>query len=177
VNVQVIAGDLAGQLAIVLASFFYGFFSVYSRQVMRHQSEPMVISAGSMVTASVVSGALMLIAPYFGGQPPVLLADLTSDALVALLLLGLLNTFVAYIIYYWIIQQLGAARASMVTYVTPAIALVLGAVVLNEHIDWRLLVGAALILSGIAAVNMRVFYRRRASDVPASDLLAGDEVG
>jgi drug/metabolite transporter (DMT)-like permease len=107
----------------------------------------------------------------------VLLADLTSDALVALLLLGLLNTFVAYIIYYWIIQQLGAARASMVTYVTPAIALVLGAVVLNEHIDWRLLVGAALILSGIAAVNMRVFYRRRASDVPASDLLAGDEVG
>lgn len=176
VDGQVITDDLAGQLAVVLASFFYAFFGVYSRKLMHKQYEPMVISAGSMLAASIVSGVLMMIAPYFNGQAPVLLADLTRDALIALLLLGFLNTFFAYILFYSIIQQLGASRASMVTYVTPAIALVLGAVVLNEIVDWRLLVGAALILSGIGAVNLRMFSRRRPVDVPASDGLASEKV-
>jgi drug/metabolite transporter (DMT)-like permease len=177
VNGQVVTSDLVGQLAIVLASFFYGYFGVYSRKIMHGQYEPMVISAGSMVAASILSGALMLIAPYFNGQPPVPLAELSRDALIALLLLSLLNTFVAYIIYYWIVQQLGAARASMVTYVTPAIALALGAVVLNEVIDWRLLVGAALILSGIGVVNLRMFSRRSPIEVPVSDALVREEGG
>ena len=175
VDGQIVTGDLAGQLAVVVASFFYAFFGVYSRKLMHGQYEPLVISAGSMVAASILSGALMLIAPYFNGQPPVLLADLTRDALIALLLLGFLNTFVAYILFYSIIQQLGASRASMVTYVTPAIALVLGAVVLNEVVDWRLLVGAALILSGIGAVNLRLFGRRHPVDVATNESLASEK--
>jgi drug/metabolite transporter (DMT)-like permease len=173
VDGEVIAGDLAGQLAVVLASFFYALFGVYSRKLMHGQYEPMVISAGSMVAASILSGLLMLIAPYFNGQSPVPLAELTQDALIALLLLGFLNTFIAYILFYSIIQQLGASRASMVTYVTPAIALVLGAVILKEIVDWRLLVGAALILSGIGVVNLRRLVRPRRADVG----LASEKVG
>lgn len=175
VDGQIVTGDLAGQLAVVVASFFYALFGVYSRKLMHGRYEPMVISAGSMVAASILSGLLMLIAPYFNGQPPVPLADLTQDALIALVLLGFLNTFIAYILFYWIIQQLGASRASMVTYVTPAIALVLGAVVLNEIVDWRLLAGAALILSGIGVVNLRLWARPRPADVSTGDELASEK--
>lgn len=157
---QIVTGNLAGQLAIIVAALFYGMFGVYSRKVMSTRFEPMMVSAGSMLFAALISGVLMVIAPYLGGEAPKPLAELSADALNALLLLGTLNTFIAYILYYWIIQQLGASRASMVTYVTPAVALVLGAVVLNEIIDWRLLVGAALILSGIGVVNVRLSPRR-----------------
>jgi drug/metabolite transporter (DMT)-like permease len=160
VDGRVVTGDLAGQLAIVVASFFYAAFGVYSRKVMSTRYDPLMVSAGSMLFAAVVSGGLMLLAPSLGGMSPKPLSELSADALNALLLLGALNTFIAYILFYWIIQQLGASRASMVTYVTPAVALVLGAVILNETIDWRLLTGAALILSGIGVVNVRLMSRR-----------------
>lgn len=162
VDGRIVTGNLAGQLAIVVASFFYAAFGVYSRKVMSTRYDSMTVSAGSMLFAAVIAGVLMLLAPPLGGMPPKPLTDLSADALNALLLLGALNTFVAYILFYWIIQQLGASRASMVTYVTPAVALVLGAVILNETIDWRLLVGAALILSGIGVVNVKLQPWRRA---------------
>jgi drug/metabolite transporter (DMT)-like permease len=166
VDGQVVLGNLAGQLAIVLASFFYAYFGVYSRKVMKDRYEPMQVAAGSMIVACVVSGILMMIAPYFNGQPPKPLSELSADARNALLLLGLVNTFIAYILYYWIIRELGAARASMVTYVTPAIAILLGTLILDETLDWRLLLGAALILSGIAVVNLKGFARRRVEPLP-----------
>ncbi len=56
-------------------------------------------------------------------------------------------------------RELGAARSSMVTYVVPGVGLTLGALVLHEVIDWRILVGALLIFCGIAIVNLRVFSR------------------
>lgn len=157
---EVVASDLAGQFAIVLAAFFYGVFGVYSRKTMQGRYEPLMVSAGSMLAAAIGAGILTVLAPLLGGEPSQPLSNVSTDGLVALALLGFLNTFVAYTMFYWIIQQLGAARASMVTYVTPAVALVLGAVVLNEVIDWRLLAGALLILSGIALVNTRMLRRR-----------------
>jgi drug/metabolite transporter (DMT)-like permease len=167
---QIITGDLAGQLAIVVAALFYAAFGVYSRKTMNNRYEPMVVAAGSMVAAATGSGILMVLAPSFGGQSPVALNALGNDALWALLLLGFFNTFIAYILFYWIIQQLGAGRASMVTYVIPAVGIVLGALVLDEVVDWRLLVGAGLILSGIAVVNLRLFRRRVPVTVPVGEV-------
>jgi drug/metabolite transporter (DMT)-like permease len=74
---------------------------------------------------------------------------LTPRVLIAILTLGLLNTFVAYLIFYSIIEKLGAARASMVTYVIPAVGLALGALFLDESVDMRLLTGAVMIVGSI----------------------------
>ncbi len=91
----------------------------------------------------------------------------SSDVLLSVVMLGLINTFVAYIIYYWIVRELGAARSSMVTYITPGVGLVLGALVLHEEIDWRLIVGAVLIFCGIAVVNLRGLGFRSLRRAPA----------
>ena len=91
-----------------------------------------------------------------GGPAPTPLNTLRPDVLNAVLTLGLLNTFVAYLMFYSIVAALGAARASMVTYVIPAVGLTLGAVFLNEQVDIRLLFGAALIMGGIGVVNLRL---------------------
>jgi drug/metabolite transporter (DMT)-like permease len=85
-----------------------------------------------------------------------------------MLTLGVLNTFVAYLIFYAILTSLGAARVSMVTYVIPAVGLVLGALFLDEQVDGRLLLGAVLIVGGIAIVSLRLgdFFRRA---IPTAD--------
>ncbi len=84
-----------------------------------------------------------------------------------MLTLGVLNTFVAYLIFYSILSSLGAARVAMVTYVIPAVGLILGALFLNEQVDGRLLIGAAMIMGSIAIVNLKLedYFRRAVSTV------------
>lgn len=161
VNGQIDMAQFTGAMAVVLASLFYAVFSVYSRRVIQNRFEPLVVSSGAMTFAAISSGILMVIAPLLGGQPAAPLDTVSSDVLISIVLLGLVNTFVAYLIYYWIIRELGAARTSMVTYITPAVGLALGAIVLSEPIDWRLIVGALLIFCGIAIVNLKIFNRIR----------------
>ncbi len=151
--------QLIGSLAIVLASLFYAIFTIYSRKQIQNRYEPIMVSTGAMTFAAISSGILMVIAPLLGGAAATPLNTVSSDVLGAVLLLGFLNTFFAYIIYYWIVRELGAARSSMVTYVVPGVGLTLGAIVLHEMIDWRIILGALLIFCGIAIVNLRLFSR------------------
>jgi drug/metabolite transporter (DMT)-like permease len=153
---QIVTSSLTGQLAIVVASFFYGLGGAYSRKVVSGRLDPIVTAAGAMTTAAVITGFAMFLAPSFGGEAPVAPTAMESDVLFSAVTLGLLNTWVAYMIFYPIIGILGAARTSMVTYVVPAVGLVLGAVFLKEVVDIRLLLGALLIIGGIGIVNLRL---------------------
>lgn len=166
---QLVTGNFVGQLAIIGASLCYATFTTYSRKVIQNRFEPIVVSAGAMTAAAVVSGIAMLMAPLFGGQPATPLADLSGEVLNSALVLGLVNTFVAYLFYYWIVQELGAARASMVTYVVPAVGLALGVIFLNELLDLRLIIGAGLIFLAIAVVNVGGLRRL----IAASPRMAG----
>ncbi len=169
VDGQIDVPVLAGALAVVLASLFYAVFTIYSRRQIQNRYEPLVVSTGAMTFAAISSGIGMVVAPLLGGQPATPLDSVSNDVLIAVGLLGLVNTCFAYIIYYWLVRELGAARTSMVTYITPGVGLALGAIVLNEVVDWRLLLGAALIFSGIAIVNLRMFRRAPRPAVAASE--------
>ena len=167
-------GSLIGQIAILIAAVFYAFGGSYSYRLSVRWKDPQVVAAGSMIFAALSAGLLMVLAPVFGGQPPTPLADIPPAALWSIVGLGLLNTFIAYMIYYWIVRHLGAARASMVTYVAPIVGLTLGALVLGEVVDLRLLGGAALILGGIGIVTLKrtpAFLKRSDGDVqPAAQM-------
>jgi drug/metabolite transporter (DMT)-like permease len=141
--------QLLGQLAIVAASFCYALGGVYSRKAIQRRLEPIVAAAGAMTVTAAISGVIAYVAPLVGGPAPVALGALTPRVLGAILTLGLLNTFLAYLIFYATIETLGAGKASMVTYVIPAVGLTLGAVFLDEPVDVRLLTGAAMIVGSI----------------------------
>ncbi len=88
------------------------------------------------MAATVLQGPLT---PLLGWETP----DFTARVVVALLALGLLGTGLAYILYFRLIADLGAARASSVNYVVPVVAVVLGVLVLGEPVTWHLVVGGA----------------------------------
>jgi drug/metabolite transporter (DMT)-like permease len=123
---------------------------------MQSRLEPLVTAAGAMTVAAITTGIIAYALPFWGGSVPVSLGALTPRVLGAILTLGVLNTFVAYLIFYPLVAVLGSARTSMITYVIPVVGLALGALFLNEPIDLRLLMGAALIVGSIAIVNLRV---------------------
>jgi drug/metabolite transporter (DMT)-like permease len=147
---------LLGQLAVVGAAFCYALGGTYSRSAMQNRLEPIVVSAGSMTVAAILSGAIAYAAPLLGGQQPVDLAQLKPDVLGAILALGLVNTFGAYLIFYSLVSALGAARTSMVTYVIPVVGLLLGTIFLAEQVDLRLILGALLIVGGVGIVNLNI---------------------
>jgi drug/metabolite transporter (DMT)-like permease len=93
---------------------------------------------------------------------------LSLRAVVAMILLGVVNTFVAYLFYYFIVRELGVARAAMVTYVIPPVGVILGALLLQERVGSTLLAGAGLIFFGIAIVNLRLFRRAFTAGQPGT---------
>lgn len=153
------AGSLPGQAAILLAALFYAASDSYAYRLSLRWDDWRMVAAGAMLFAALSSGVVMLLSPLLGGPPLTPLNAIPADALVAILVLSIVNTFLSYLVYYWMIRQLGASRASMVTYVAPVVGLALGALVLNEVVDEGLLIGAALVLSGIAAVTLRFSWR------------------
>ena len=140
--------QLLGQLAIVAASFCYALGGVYSRKAIQRRLEPIVAAAGAMTVTAAISG---VIASWRRLSAVRRSRARRADAprVGAILTLGVLNTFLAYLIFYATIETLGAGKASMVTYVIPAVGLTLGALFLDEPVDARLLTGAAMIVGSI----------------------------
>jgi drug/metabolite transporter (DMT)-like permease len=74
----------------------------------------------------------------------------TPEDIAALAVLGIIGTGFAYVLNYQIITSDGATAASMVTYLLPVVAIVLGVLVLNETITVTMLGGIALVMVGVA---------------------------
>ena len=145
---------LLGIGGMVLASLFYATFITYSRKVINRDIEPIVVAAGTFIPAAAIAFGFMLLEPLVGGRAAISIVDMPSKALMAVVGLGFFNTFIAYLFFYFIIQQLGAFRASMVTYIVPAIGLMLG-VLVGETVTATMLLGATIIFAGIGIVNLR----------------------
>ena len=148
----------AGALAAILAGAAYGIAFVYMR---RHlvSYPPIVAATGQLATGAVMLFPLAALTSIVEG------VSVTPTRLGAILALGAIGTGLAYVLNYRIIGDLGPTKASLVTYVIPVVAVVVGIVVLDEPFEWRLVVGGLLTVGGIAAVNAKRPARER---VPAT---------
>jgi drug/metabolite transporter (DMT)-like permease len=80
--------------------------------------------------------------------PAEIAAGPAIESWIALLVLGVICSAVAFIIFFALIKEVGAARATLLTYLNTLVALILGVVFLNEPITTGLLIGFPLILIG-----------------------------
>jgi len=78
-----------------------------------------------------------------------------------ILTLALVQSFLAYLLYYEVVARIGAAHSTMVTYTIPPVALLLGVIFLNERLDMFLILGTGLIFCGIALTKLSIFGRLR----------------
>ena len=80
-------------------------------------------------------------------------------SLFAVIWLGLLGSGLAYLVFFRLLGTWGATRTSMVAYLLPVYGIILGALVLSEPVDGRLIIGTALIIGGVALVNAQASWR------------------
>ena len=72
------------------------------------------------------------------------------EAALSVLYLGVAATGVGYLLYFGLIAGAGASKAVLVTYLVPSLALVYGAVFLDEQVTALALAGLVLVLAGVA---------------------------
>ncbi len=150
------AAPLWAQVACLAAALSYAVAGIYGRRFKALGLAPLEIATGQ-VTAS----AVLLLLPMLLIDRPWELAMPSVQALLALAGLALLSTALAYILFFRILAVAGATNLLLVTFLIPVTAIVLGAAFLGETLALRHFVGMALIGIGLAAIDGRVFARRR----------------
>lgn len=90
------------------------------------------------------------------------------DSTLALVALGVVCTAVAFIVFFALIARVGPVRAPLFTYVNPVVAILLGTIVLGEHLTLGLLIGFPLVILGcwLAATGGTVRVRAPEGDLP-----------
>ncbi|MEA2190419.1 MAG: hypothetical protein QOI73_540 [Solirubrobacteraceae bacterium] len=133
------AAALLGGLMVVLASVGYAIGGLYLKRRLRGVP-PVAIAASTMVV-----GSLVLAIPALFALPA---AMPEAKTIGSLLVLGAGGTGIAFLIFYTLISEIGPSRASLVTYLAPAFAVIYGVWLLGEPLTAGALLGLALILAG-----------------------------
>lgn len=141
-----LSGSVLGILAVLVAAFSYALAAIYQRTKLRGMSVYEQSFGQALATALL---AIPLAAPSL---PHFRFALLSFSAVVAL---GVFGTGVAYLLFYYVMNTLGAVRATAVTLVVPITAVFWGVVLLNETLTLATVVGMVVILSGIVLTNVR----------------------
>lgn len=74
-------------------------------------------------------------------------------AIFSLVYLSLAGTAIAFVLYFWMLKNTSAVVMSMITFVTPPLALFWGWLLMGEHISIFLIIGMILIFIGIYIVR------------------------
>ena len=148
---------VAGTAAVVVASVSYAFGGILAQHSLSSARGP------TLAAASMLGGAVALL--------PLALFDLPDHApgwkpVASLAGLTLAGTVLAQLILFRAIRLYGSSRTSLVTYLMPPVALVYGAVLLDEPITVASVGGLALIMFGVALGSGAVLFARRSAAVP-----------
>ncbi|MEU3274798.1 DMT family transporter [Saccharomonospora sp. NPDC006951] len=148
------SGGVAAQLACLAATASYGLAFVYLRRFV----SPLGVPSTAVAAIQVGIGALALLVtvPFLEDHP----VNLSLPVVASMIGLGVFGTGLAYILNTNIVAGWGATVASSVTFLTPVVGVVLGALVLGESITWNQPAGAVLVVAGIVVTRRPVRARK-----------------
>ena len=122
------------------------------------------VPAIGVITASLIL-ATVIYAPF---APFLWPEQFSAPAAWSVLGLGVLCTAGAFLVFFALIAEVGPARATVITYVNPAVAIALGALVLHEPLTIGMAIGFPLVIAGSILGTMRVRSSPSATPVTES---------
>ena len=142
------SGELSpiGTAALIISSIFWALGSLYSTKANLPVS--MLASSGMLM----LTGGLIIIAISFalGEYRGLELSDISGRSLAALIYLIVIITIVGFTDFYWLLRVTTASLANTFAYVSPVIAVILGALLLHEPVTMITVIAMSVILAGVA---------------------------
>lgn len=146
---------LAGCGALIVSSIGAAYSNVLVKAYGKHL-DPAILAGGQMFFGLI---PLLLIGIPWEGSPWNF--RWTTMAVVALFYLSIVGSVVAFLLYYWLVQNMDVTKTMLIALVTPVVAVTLGMLVLNEELHWRTLLGGLMIISGIGIIVLRQVKRKK----------------
>jgi drug/metabolite transporter (DMT)-like permease len=156
-----IGTNALAQLACVAASLSYALAAVWARRFRRMGVSPVSVTTGQLTAGAIIMLPMSMFVdkPWTNAFPPI-------TALAAIAALGLFCTAFGYVLYFRLIDRAGATNALLVTLLVPPVAILLGALFLNETLAPQDFVGLTLIALGLAAIDGRLVSALGARRLP-----------
>lgn len=147
---QHIAMNSYAVLAVIAGGAAFTIGSLYSKYNPVNDS---VLMNGSVQLIS--AGLFTLLVSIISGEwNSYSFSNTGSHEWSVLLYLIVMGSLVAFISYLWLLKIRPAAQVTTYVYVNPLVAVLIGAIIANEHITWLQIIAFAVILSGVLIVNM-----------------------
>lgn len=144
-----------GILSLVIAVSGWTIGTIYSK---KHSGKPQYIFLNlfyQFVFSAVVQLGLALI---FSGKPDI--SAWKTESIFAAVYLAIFGSVLGYFCYHYALKKVSASEVSILTYFNTIIAIFLGWLILNEHVDLDLIVATVLIIAGVFITN----YKRKAEE-------------
>jgi drug/metabolite transporter (DMT)-like permease len=133
------SGEVLGAAAVLLAALGYAAGPMIIKRQFVDFDPRATMAASLSVAALLLTPAALLTLPT--SMP-------SADALASITILGIICTATAFVILVVLVKEVGAGRASIITYVNPVIAVALGVIILGESPGAGAIAGLLLILAG-----------------------------
>lgn len=145
--------DPRGLLILVAALSWSVYFAVQRRYA--HHYSPLTLAC-----YMVWSGTLMLCVNLPGLPAAVARAPMSVN--LAILVLGIFPSALAYLAWGYVLKHVEVSRASVAMYLVPPVAMVMAALLLGEHIALQVLLGGLMVLASVAAIGLETRWVRSA---------------
>ena len=133
------SSDPLSILMTLAAALGYAFAVIYITRKMPGVSGVAINGIAMAMTAVFYSPALVFLWPD---------RAVSANAVYSLIALGVFSTGIAFAVFFTVMAEIGPTRASLVTYMNTAFAVVLGVIILNEPLTVGIIVGLPLVLVG-----------------------------
>ena len=142
---------LLSELAVLGGALCYAVATIIARR--RPDSDALVAATGVAIAASVIMAPMAMATAAAAGGP--LESPVPAASLAAVAILGVVSTALATVVYFKLIALAGPSFLSLINYLIPLWAVLVGMAVLDERPDWTALAALALVLLGIALSELK----------------------
>jgi drug/metabolite transporter (DMT)-like permease len=144
---------LWGCIAVLVGEVCYSAGAIYSKKVINQfkEANPVAINAVQMMYGGLLLSLLSAVTESWNMS-----AMDWVPAVSSVIYLTVVGSMVGHSLFYWIMSRTNPLFPATWLYISPPIAVGLGAVVYNEHVSWITWIGVALVVTGLLAMNEKV---------------------
>lgn len=84
-----------------------------------------------------------------------------NKAIISVLYLAIFGSILTFTTFYWLMKKINIVLLSLITFITPIVALFLGWLIYNEQLTTENIIGAAMVLFGLLIANMQSFIKTK----------------
>jgi drug/metabolite transporter (DMT)-like permease len=158
-----ITNYLVGMFAVVLSGIMQAWIAVSIKKFGHHLHPlsmnfiPMVVAGISMIAIGFIAEDLSVI-------------NFNESAILSILYLAFFGSVITFTTFYWLIKRINLVILSLLAFITPIVALILGYFFYNEELSARHFIGAALVLTGLIWANLDSLLKLKKGSIIKADI-------